>query len=153
MITRNEGALGRLFGTADQFVGKELSERRCEFRLRIGLACRSHEEAGIVLHARDAFAKQIRLVMKQHVPFPIIGQSGYCGVFDEFFQIGIVTWGRDPGEDGHNRETGGKTEGEKGSERSAGFQPMRPEPHRTELTCSKRLWPASDESPLHHSMP
>lgn len=31
--------------------------------------------------------------------------------------------------------------------RSVGFQHMRPEPHRSNVTASMKLWPASDEWP------
>jgi hypothetical protein len=86
MVPRDEGALCRLLRAADYFIGKKSGEGRSEFSLRIRLAVRRHEEPRIILHAGES-AEPVSVVMKQNMPFPFVGETGRCGLFNQFGEI------------------------------------------------------------------
>jgi hypothetical protein len=63
VVAGDKGALGWLFGPADQFIGKKPGQRGSQLSLWIGFAIRRHEEARIILHAGKA-AEQVPIVMQ-----------------------------------------------------------------------------------------
>jgi len=85
VVARDEGALRRLAGSADQFVGKELGQRRFQFCVRIGFAVWGQKEPWVVYLACMA-ACEVTAVVQQEMPVPLLRESRVRGLSNQLLR-------------------------------------------------------------------
>jgi hypothetical protein len=89
MVPGDKGALSRLLRAPNEFLRKELLQRRVEFCLRVSLPIGRHEKSRVVLLTGMA-PENIFSIVEQKMPLSLAGEFGLQTLVDQSGKIGAI---------------------------------------------------------------